>query len=419
MTSPDGSPSRDSGGGRLAIILSAAWRAGMLRNARALARLLVEQRDDLEVVLAVRRDGPYDWPALEAEVATVPRTTIRRFQWATIPSPDAVRIYGFPKPEVETLMVPRDGGLDFLDCDGWIVFSNSLEGFVIPSRPVGIFCADLIQRHVPEIFGGADAGPLWNLQATTFRSWRKSAFVFSTTPATRQDVIEYAGVAPARAILTPTLIDPLAGGGIVADVAAVPARPYILWVTNASPHKNAVAAVAALKHYYEELAGGLDVVICGQDTGKLNPRSGDRAALASVFAAEPTVLEHLHFLGEVTDEAYTALVQAAAVVWHNVITDNGTFVAFDAARAGRNLVSSDYPQMRYLCERYGVAATYHRHDDPPGAARALAAAEQCWRSGELPSHQLAGDDPADKRRVYEGLLDALLRPQARELANHV
>lgn len=374
-----------------------------------LARLFVEQRTDIEVVLGVRKDGPYDWDALESEVAAIPRTSLRRFQWASVPTDDAARIYDFPAPDVDKLMAPRDGKYDFLDCDGWIVFSNSLEGYVVPSRPIGIFCADLIQRYVPEIFGGKQAKQLWDLQDQTFKSWRRSQVVFSTTPATRQDVIEYAGVGADRATLTPTLIDPLAGGDLVPDTSKTPAKPYILWVTNASPHKNALGALAALKVYYEQASGTLDVVICGQDTEKLSPAADNRAALAEAFGRETEVLKHLHFAGEVTDEAYTALVGSATVIWHNVITDNGTFVAFDAARANRHLVSSDYPQMRYLCERYGVAARFHPHDDPVKAAQTLLTAERDASAGASPSHRLVGDDPGEKQRAYNGLLTRLLQ----------
>lgn len=401
---------------RIAIIMSAPWRAGMLRNARLLARHFVEQQQNVEVVIGVRKDGPYDWAALETEIATIPRTTLRRFHWASIDPHDAARIYDFPVPDTPHLMAPRDGKFDFLDCDGWIVFSNSLEGFVVPSRPIGVFCADLIQRYVPEIFGGLEAKGLWALQDETFKSWRRSRFVFSTTPATRQDVIEYAGVVPERAILTPTFIDPLAGGQLAPDTGLVPDKPYILWVTNASPHKNARGALAALKVYYETLGGNLDVVICGQDTEKLNPAADNRAAIASEFARESEVLKHLRFLGEVSDETYAALVERASVIWHNVITDNGTFVAFDAARTGRYFVSSDYPQMRYLCERYGVDTTFHPHDDAEKAAAALLAADRKAQSGTAPSHKLVGDDPGEKGRAYHGLLARILEPQ-RQIAH--
>jgi glycosyltransferase involved in cell wall biosynthesis len=387
--------------------MSAPWRAGMLRKARMLARVFTELDEGMEVVIGMRRDGPYDWAAIAAELSHTPAVTMRRFRWEAVSAADAALIYAMDMPPVPVVMAPRDGTHDFLDCDGWIVFSNSLEGFVIPSRPIGVYCADLIQKYVPEIFGGTAAEPMWAKQEETFSSWRRSRFVFSTTPATLADVVSYAGVDPERAMLVPTLIDPLLGSdaGVPADTVA--GEPYILWVTNASPHKNAQGALAALRRYYGG-EGGLRVVVCGQDTARLNPRADDRVPQSEVFGSEPLVLRHVEFAGEVNDGRYLSLLRSAAVVWHNVVVDNGTFVAFDAARAHRQFVSSDYPQIRYLCERYGVDGRFHPHDDPDAAARALLAAEADFRAGATPRHRLRGDDPAERREAYRGLLSRLL-----------
>lgn len=393
---------------KVAIIMSAPWRAGMLRNARMLAKLFTDVSSDLNIVIGMRRDGPYDWQVLESEFANSDSISIRRFNWQSVSSSDAAQIYSFNTPPVPVVMAPRDGTHDFLDCDGWIIFSNSLEGFVIPSRPIGVYCADLIQKYVPEIFGGAQAHQMWAKQEETFSSWRASRFVFSTTPGTLEDVISYARISRNQAVLTPTLIDPLLRSHSCVDFETPSSDPYILWVTNASPHKNAKGALEALRIYYEGGQGKLRVVICGQDTDKLNPRADDRAPVSEVFAQEPLVLPHIEFAGEVNDQRYLSLLRSAAVVWHNVVIDNGTFVAFDVARANRQFVSSDYPQIRYLCERYGVDARFHPYDDPGATARSLLAAQDDFYAGTSPRHQLRGDDPLEKQKDYRNLLSRLL-----------
>ncbi|MGD9713066.1 MAG: hypothetical protein AB7V46_13485, partial [Thermomicrobiales bacterium] len=148
--------------------------------------------------------------------------------------------------------------------------------------------------------------------------------------------------------------------------------------------------------------------ICGQDTDKLNPRSDNRTPLSEAFTQEPLVLPHIEFAGEVDDRRYLSLLHSAAIVWHNVVIDNGTFVAFDAARANRQFVSSDYPQIRYLCDRYGVDARFHPFDDPGAAARSLLAAQDDFLAGTSPRHQLRGDDPLEKQGAYRDLLSRLL-----------
>lgn len=392
---------------KVGIIMSGAWRAGMLRNARMLAKLLTDVDRNLQVVIGMRADGPYDWTGLQSEFKGNASISIRRFRWEGVSSSDAAKIYSFNAPPVPVLMAPRDGRHDFLDCAGWIVFSNSLEGFVIPSRPIGVFCADLIQKYVPEIFGGLQAHQMWAKQEETFSSWRASRFVFSTTPGTLADVVSYAGISPDRAVLVPTLIDPLVEDRSSVTSDSRPSDPYILWVTNASPHKNAVGALAALRHYYQAGRGNLRVVVCGQDTDRLNPLSDNRVPLSEAFAQEPLVLPHIEFAGEVNDQEYSSLLRSAAVVWHNVVIDNGTFVAFDAARENRQFVSSDYPQIRYLCDRYGVDARFHAFDDPAGGARALLAAQDDFRAGILPRHRLRSDDVAEKQDSYRSLLSRL------------
>jgi hypothetical protein len=402
---------------KIAILLPNPWRGGMLRNAWMLAGLLAE-RDwpgigNVDVVVGLLGRAPYDWQLLRREVAALgPRVSLRRMDWESRPVAGLCTIFGplsaVPRGIVGC-SVPRDYGHDFLDCDAWIVFSYSLEGFVVPARPVAIYCADQIQRYVPEIFAGDGEEDRWMRQSETHLGWRHSRSVFATTPQTRSDIVSYAGVQSDRALLVPTLVDPL-GRGASHNAARVPgeSEPYILWITNAMPHKNHRAAMEALRSYYDELGGKLPVVVAGIDSNLLAPGSGaDNLASRSVHEATD-VLPHLRFAGEVTNAAYLRLVSEAAIVWHNVIVDNGTFVAFDAARADRHFVSSDYPQMRYLCERYGIAALWHPPGDPATAAAALLEADRRAAAGEKAGHALRQDSKAERHAAYGILLDVLL-----------
>ena len=340
---------------RVAILLSKPWRGGMLRAACSLTALIADHDwpgvGGLDVVVGLRHDGVYNWDKIDSAFTQAGARQVRRLRWYARSTRDVVRIFGIDEPTfpVETVAVPRDGRLDFLDCHAWIVFANSFEGITVPARPIAIYCADLIQRYVPALFGeGTNAASNCVRQDETFLGWRMARCVFSTTPPTLTDVIEYPGIDPARALLVPTLVESPAT--VASSVAGLDRT--ILWVTNPSPHKNHQAAIQTLARYYER-GGTLDVVVCGPDTLWLNPRSGGRHPAALVLADMPQVLANTRFAGEVSDLEYLGMIEGAGVVWHNVITDNGTFVAFDAARAGRIFVSSDYPQIRYLCGRYG------------------------------------------------------------------
>ncbi len=404
---------------KIAILLPNVWRGGMLRNALSLAELIAGHDWDglgrIGVVIGLRRDGDYDWPALE-ETARTSRGTIsiRRMDWASWPSLHVQRMFptlaDMPRT-VSELAIPTDRRHNFLDCDAWIVFGRSTEGHLAPLRPYAVYCADLLQRYVPQIFDTPDGQEqpwVWALQTTTFLGWRAARCVFATTPQTLGDVVGYAGVRASQALLTPTLIEwPKHRPQIAARDGSTPA---IVWVTNPAPHKNHAAAVRAAGIYYEELGGTLPLVVVGTGSEKLDPRTGGDTTGARAFRSAPAVLERTRFAGEVSDAAYQHLIGGAAIVWHNVIMDNGTFVAFDAARAGRHLVSSDYPQMRYLCERYGVAPIWHPADDPAAAARALITAEGRFRAGERPAHALREDADSERLGAYGTVLQRLLGP---------
>jgi hypothetical protein len=384
----------------------------MVRAAVSLTAVIA-RRDDwlglgkVEVVIGLRADAPYDWPAVTALFLRAGALSVRRTRWDSRARAEVEQIFGLESdipPDVARISLPRDGELDFFDCDAWIIFANSLEGVTLPARPIAIYCADLIQRYVPEIFGqGQHLVAARNRERETFAGWQLAQCVFATTPATVQDVVEYAGVDIRRALLVPTLIEPLTE----AIQPGSTAEARLLWVTNSAAHKNHQIAITSLREYYAK-GGTLPVLICGPDSHQLDPRVGGTIRAATDLANMPEVLSHLTFLGEVSDSEYIGLIQSAGIVWHNVVVDNGTFVAFDAARAGRIFVSSDYPQMRYLCERYGVDAMFHSHSDPTDTAEILLRAEKLLRSGILPSHNIHNDSDCERTRAYGALLRKLL-----------
>ena len=71
-------------------------------------------------------------------------------------------------------------------------------------------------------------------------------------------------------------------------------------------------------------------------------------------------------------------------------------------------MSSDYPQMRYLCERYGIAALWHPPGDPTAAAVALLEAGRRAAAGEKTGHALRQDSKAERHAAYGTLLAMLL-----------
>lgn len=384
----------------------------MERNAYALAELIGGLRSPdgrpIEVVIGMRGDGGYDWSELRRRVAaSTGDISIRPLKWERRSGEAGRAMFpGLVPDDIETIGLPSDGVHDFLDCDAWVMFSNAYEGFVPARRPLAVYVADLVHRYVP--LPARHLTPaLVGSNQDTFLYWRSARCVFSTSPGTVYDNISFAGV-PARQVrLTPYLIDPVAG---VKPIKPRPAGDYILWVTNTSPHKNHAKALEALKIYWTQLGGGLDVVICGSYTETLKPGSGGSHDLTVGLEKGEGWAHRVRFAGHVDDEAFVDLVAGSAFVWHNVITDNGTFVVVDAARAGRLFVSSDYPTQRYMAERYGLDSLWFPASDPAAAAQTLIEAERKVRAGYKPNVRLKPDDPAERASAYQGLVDLLLQP---------
>ena len=397
---------------RIAILLPAGWHGGMVRSAWALADLLGGLRApdgrSIEVVVGLRRDGGYDWDALEARARSAPYPlSVRRLVWAN-KSPRALNAMAartiIPERLVSHGVLPCDGLHDFMDCEAWITFGTSMEGYVPPIRPRAVFCADHIGRYVtgPDDF----MNPIRKtLMDETFLGWRHSLCVFSTTPRTASDTVSFAGVPGARVMLLPTLVDPIRG--VVPPLPQAPGE-RILWVTNPSRHKNHLMALEALRLYWTQLHGTMDVTVCGAFNESLRPGRGSDHPFARALEQVDSIIDRFHFAGETDDATFLRKVSESAFVWHNVVIDNGTFVAFDAARAGRHFVSSDYPQMRYLAERYGIEVSWFSSSDPKAAAQALLSAEQKVRAGQTPNHALRADDPAERARAYQGLVNVLM-----------
>ena len=388
-------------GARLAVLLPHAYLGGTIRLLVNLVRhlaarwpgplVLAVPADHLEVIAddlaAVRRD--------------LPGVEIRGLNWRQLEPDDARALAAGAGLEVgrwisSRYQVPADGAADFLDCDFWLFVSDRLEYPLVPLRPYGVFVTDHLQRYVPEIFDATayadpDSAP-WNF----LRNVRNADLVVVTSRDTAADAVGYAG-ARGPVVRLPTTLDvdhferlaAVAEAGDEAD-ALLPTRPFFAWVTNPSPHKNQLRMLAAIDRYCRELAGSLDVVVTGVWTDLFDPdlpaerRMGREPqwntphvcqVREAVAALGPEVRRRIRFLGAVPDDAYARVLRSARFLAHNVIADNGTFSAVEAALLGRPAVSSDYPQMREIDEAFGLGLRFFDPFDEAATAEALVAGE--------------------------------------------
>jgi glycosyltransferase involved in cell wall biosynthesis len=390
-----GSPLR-----KIAVLLPIAYRGGSLRGFKTIAKMLrkgsMAAGEPVEIVAAFPAssyDERQDFTDLTE--AGIP---LRPFAWKFLDRATLARALGFVSDERPALsefpesIVPDDGINNLLDCDFWLVVSDRLRHPLAPLRPAGFMIYDYIQRMRPDVFtSGFDDGPFVS-------NVRRGEFVLCTTPFTADAAVAYAGVPRSRVHLVDmeieTDLDDRSEGGQVQGSK----RPYMLWPCNSSPHKNQLAALDALEIYFTRHSGALDVVCSGANTDWFDLRAPpiaehDYPAIEAVrhrIARSPLLRKRVHMVGELLEADYFATLAGARFLFHPALVDNGTFAVTEAAWFEVPSLSHDYPAIRWMDERFGLALAWCDARDPLQTAGALAEMERVapLRKTLLPSRDM-------------------------------
>lgn len=379
---------------RIAVLLPIGYRGGTLRGAKLLAQALYlgsrEAGEAADVVL-LHLDDPALYPP--EEFADLQRGVARRaYNWKVLDMDEARRAmhYGGNAgwvPTAERYLVADDGIRNLCDCDLWFLVSDRFSAPMLPLRPTMHLVYDYVQRYARTMDAGGDR-PFLDVVRLAER-------VLTTTEFTRQDVLQYAGVAPHKVLRLPMLAP---------DFSTVPQRAqsrkadYFHWTSNAARHKNHANALKALDLYYREFDGALDCRVTGVGTDALA-----EGELAALIAASKPLRKRVRWLGELPEWHYQDTLARAAFLWHPAQVDNGTFAVIEAAAAGVPALSSDYPAMREIDTQFSLQLAWSDSADPRAMAQALKRMEQeCTaRRALLPgAGQLAGQGVAQLAPAY-------------------
>ena len=388
------------------VVMPHPWKGGFFRVAAALCNALDEMVFDgsrFRVILGV----PAEYECTERYLLN-PNVTVEQIGYENVDvydsrfvDPEKVeRLSGLPLVTPTRTLPYGDTGV-IGEVDAYVLLSALyFEGVFVSRKPYSVYVADMIQRYVPEIYSDAGANyqaPPWKMDRHQRAALKEAESVFATTTQTMQDTLHYGGVDPRKTMLFPMFAMDIADRQSTESPAKSPARSsydlkdlisgksfkvekggYFLWVTNASAHKNHVNAFRALKHYYESLGGQLKCLICGPVTDMLIP--GD---LASPYHSKvynelrqwTGYNQHVKVLGYISDHTYLSLLTDSKFLWHNVIYDNGTFSIIEASSVGTPVLSSDYPQIRFIDEQFKVGSTFFDARDPIEAATQIRSME--------------------------------------------
>ena len=379
---------------KVALILPVGYVGGTVRLFLNLVRYFAS-RSGVELVVGIPENHIH---LIKVELDQVcrefPQIEVRGFNWGILGARKVENILPLHGVVVRRFIskryqVPLDGHENFLDCHFWFLVSDRLNHPLVPLRPYGIFVTDHLQRYVPEIFGrktfqAVESGA-WNF----LRAVRNADLAVVTSQGTAADVEIYSGCLN-TILQIPTTID----FDHFLSVASqreqyrqhITARPYCVWVTNTSEHKNHLRMLEATRKYFEEHNGILDIVVTGGNTDLFNPQSvleknSPRQAMSGqryIRAVRDSVKSilgqwepRIHWAGGVNDPEYVAIVQNSQFLIHNVLADNGTFSVVEAAVLGRPAMSSDYPQMRQLNEQFGLGLHFFDAFDIDDTAKVM------------------------------------------------
>lgn len=374
---------------KIAVILPIAYRGGSLRGFKSVAKMLRHGSrlagESVEIVAAMPA-GAYDMHH-EFEDLTALGISLRPFEWTTLDRAAIKRAMSFVSDAPQDLsqyaecVVPDDGINHLLDCDFWLVISDRIPKYLAPIRPSGLVIYDYIQQVRPDIFPSAfdDAVLVFNAQ--------QAKFVICTTPFTAEAAMQYAGVRADRVRVVDMEIEVNLHEKAAGGQALRRKRPYILWPSNTSPHKNQLLGLDALELYFAKYDGRLDVICSGLNTHWFDldatpVHEHNDPWIKSVrdrVARSRVLRKRVRFVGELSERDYFATLAGAQFLFHPSLVDNGTFAVTEAAWLGVPALSHDYPPMRWMDERFGLALAFCDARHPEDAARALLALERDCR----------------------------------------
>lgn len=393
---------------KIVLFLPILYRGGTLDTIKHYAKMIKmgAQSDgkQIDVIFAHIKSSVYS--ENEFNDLTSLGISVRQYNWEVVNSSRLKAIqhligYNAPISEQEYL-IPNDGINNFIDCDYWMIVSDRLEKPIAPIRPYCILITDYIQRYVPQMFGEY-------YEHSFIQSVRNATLVLANTPQTAEDCVQYAGVSRERVKLAPLVVE--------LNQTVVPKsktnKDYFIWTTNRALHKNHLRTLEGILEYVQN-DGKLRCVVTGVDTELFNiEKELDSSAstneyinsIRNVIIRNPVLKEKIKFMGELHKNQYYKVLAGAKFLLHNVLIDNGTFCAIEAAEVGVPTLSSDYPAMRYISERFSLNCDFFNPYNTNELTEKLFQMEMSYeeKKNDLPSHKNL------KRFSWENQVDELWR----------
>lgn len=391
---------------KLAILLPDQIDRRVLRRAAEMAAALSEACDSTgratEVVIGLAERDERRWREHEAVLRTrVPSLIVRHLEWTSIPVANAQRMFSdlpntFELLGFEDILVPRDWGWNFRDCDAWISMVRSDHGPILPLRPIAHFCTGLPERYVPELIAPSIHDPLWDRQTNTFRIWRKG-LVVTSDPLSVPDLMSFAGVRKERIEVIPDLLAALPAPG------TSPAKRddhLVFWLLRGNALDDLRNSLAGLDAYYRE-GGKLEVVVLSETHAQYASHPG-YAGLPYDHQYLFQNLEHITFHNQAELER---ILPQAAYLWSSEQAGGESDALYDAQRAECMFLGPDLDFISDNVEELGVKASLYPPNSPTALADAFHQLEQLGSAASRANS--APKRSTDRKIAFSFLLDRI------------
>lgn len=347
---------------RIAVMAAPSSNAEERRLAALLARTIqwagANAGRDVEAVLALNESAADTQAALLK--AGSDGTPARLTRWRTEPAA------GSQVGNGEGVLVPADGGNDFLDCDLWLVVGAHPDLDLPRVRPYAAVVSDCAYRYHPELLEPDTWG---RLERNGCALLRNAALVLVHTARTAIDVRSFAGVPERRVLQLPVLLP--------AEQSSHSERPcsedYLLWLPGPSACERPAEVLRELRHYYENLGGKLHTVIAGSRLGaeaSPSPTDAPIDMISRAIAAHGSLREHIVLAEGLADGDRLAALQQARLLLHTSESVWPGLTPLDAAWLNVPILAARDSTMLQLDQTLGLAITFF----DPGVAGDLAAA---------------------------------------------
>ena len=370
---------------KIAILLPPAHDLGLLRRARQFSVVLNDVSDPdgshWSTVVGVPRVTESQWRAVEKRLRSDnQRTTVRQLHWETVPVENVQRMYpaiaeSFDLTNIRHVMVPRDWGWNFQDCEAAIMFGDAGLGGVFPLIPTLFYCTDLAVRIAPDNWAQSVHDNYWRLQTDSFRMWRQAA-VATSDPGTADDLLSYAGVRKARIWNVPNVL--ALAPDRHSDRSALD-RSSVAWLFGPGSLYDLENAAKALQIYFAE--GGELRPIIVHDAVR-DPNAGELAVCARLRPDLADVIYGLPSRLVENDDDLFRLLNGCAALWSSRIAGGEGEAPLLARQAGIPFLGADFAINRSTVEQQGVRSILYPQSDPLEIANSLHALEEMLVSGQ-------------------------------------